>query len=143
MQTIKFKDFEHRPSNSTIWRADRQPSLVLSRRGRCCILPGAYPCEDLSADMLDSFLRRRLGGVLHVWHHVCVVCCATEAAALTVMLLSLPLRCQQNCVDLTGTFSLVLCRQKVEALIASLKWLPSRAADPFNVTAVSVSSPSI
>ena len=86
---------------------------------------------DLSAEMLVSFLRRRLGSVLLVLHRDCVVFCATETAALTVMLLSLPLRCQQNCVDLTGTFSLVLCRQKAEALIASLKWLPSRAADPF------------
>ena len=104
---------------------------------------------DLSAEMLFSFLRRRLGSVLLVLHRVCVVFCATEAAALTVMLLSLPLRsqteaaaltvmllslplrCQQNCVDLTGTFSLVLCRQKAEALIASLKWLPARAAAPF------------
>ena len=66
------------------------------------------------------FLRRRLGGVLHVWHHVCVVCCATEAAALTVMLLSLPLSCQHNCVNLTRTLSLVCSREKAETLIPSL-----------------------
>ena len=62
---------------------------------------------DLSAEMLVSFLRRRLGSVLLVLHRDCVVFCATETAALTVMvmLLSLPLRCQQNCVNLTGTLS--------------------------------------
>ena len=61
---------------------------------------------DLSAEMLVSFLRRRLGSVLLVLHRDCVVFCATEAAALTVMLLSLPLKCQKNCVDLTGILSL-------------------------------------
>ena len=70
---------------------------------------------DLSAEMLVSFLRRRLGSVLLVLHCDCVVSCATEAAALTVMLLSLPLRCQQNYVDLTGTLSLVCSREKAEA----------------------------
>ena len=49
-------------------------------------------------EMLVSFLRRRLGSVLYLLHRVCAVFCATEAVALTVMLLSLPLRCQQNCV---------------------------------------------
>ena len=70
---------------------------------------------DLSAEMLVSFLRRRLGSVLLVLHCDCVVSCVTEAAALTVMLLSLPLRCQQNYVDLTGTLSLVCSREKAEA----------------------------
>ena len=70
---------------------------------------------DLSAEMLVSFLRRRLSSVLYLLHRVCAVFCATEAAALTVMLLSLPLRCQQNCVDLTGTLSLVCSREKAEA----------------------------
>ena len=95
---------------------------------------------DLSAEMLVSFLRRRLGSVLLVLHCDCVVSCATEAAALTVMLLSLPLRsqteaaaltvmllslplrCQQNCVDITGTLSLVCSREKAVTLIASLMW---------------------
>ena len=49
---------------------------------------------DLSVEMLVSFLRRRLGSVLYLPHRVCAVFCATEAVALTVMLLSLPLRCQ-------------------------------------------------
>ena len=75
---------------------------------------------DLSAEMLVSFLRRRLGSVLLVLHRVCVVFCATEAAALTVMLLSLPLSCQHNCVDLTRTLSLVCSREKAETLSASL-----------------------
>ena len=56
---------------------------------------------DLSAEMLFSFLRRRLGSVLLVLHRVCVVFCATEAAALTVMLLSLPLRSQTEAAALT------------------------------------------
>ena len=83
------------------------------------------------AEMLVSFLRRRLGSVLLVLRRDCVVFCATEAAALTVMLLSLPLRCQQNCVDMTGIPSLVCSREKAATLIASLMWLPSRAAGPF------------
>ena len=86
---------------------------------------------DLSAEMLVSFLRRRLGSVLLVLHRDCVVFCATEAAALTVMLLSLPPSCQQNCVDLTGTLSRVCSREKAETLIASLMWWPSRDAAPF------------
>ena len=52
---------------------------------------------DLSAEMLVSFLRRRLSSVLYLLHRVCAVFCATEAAALTVMLLSLPLGCQHYC----------------------------------------------
>ena len=71
---------------------------------------------DLSAEMLVSFLRRRLGSVLLVLHRDCVVFCATEAAALTVVLLSLPLRCQQNCVDITGTLSLVCSREKYRSV---------------------------
>ena len=67
----------------------------------------------------------------YLLHRVCAVFCATETAALTVMLLSLPLRCQQNCVDLTGTLSLVCSREKAATLIASLMWLLSRAAGPF------------
>ena len=68
---------------------------------------------DLSAEMLVSFLRRRLGSVLLVLHCDCVVSCATEAAALTVMLLSLQLRCWHNCADLTGAISsLCLLLQK-------------------------------
>ena len=55
---------------------------------------------DLSEEMFVSFLRRRLGSVLYLLHRVCAVFCATEAVALTVMLLSLPLCCQQNCVVL-------------------------------------------
>ena len=70
---------------------------------------------DLSAEMLVSFLRRRLGSDLLDLHRDCVVFCATETAALTVMLLSLPLPCQQNCVDLTGTLSLVCSREKAIA----------------------------
>ena len=60
---------------------------------------------DGAAEMLVSFLRRRLGSVLYLLHRVCVVFCATEAAALTVMLLSLQLRCWHNCADLTGAIS--------------------------------------
>ena len=86
---------------------------------------------DLSEEMLVGFQRRRLGSVLYLLHRVCAVFCATEAVALTVMLLSLPLRCQQNCVDLTGTLSLACSRGKQETWIASLMWLPSRAAGPF------------
>ena len=59
------------------------------------------------------------------WVVFCAVFCATEAVALTVMLLSLPLRCQQNCVDLTGTLTLVCSREKAVTLIASLMWLTS------------------
>ena len=75
--------------------------VVLLASSRICgCEPHNFFCRserglDLSAEMLVSFLRR-----------VCVVFCATETAALTVMLLSLPLRCQQNCVGLTGTLSL-------------------------------------
>ena len=59
-------------------------------RGKCYILPGAYPSEDLSAEMLVSFLRRRLSSVLLVLHRVCVDFCVTEIAVRLVMLLSLP-----------------------------------------------------
>ena len=48
---------------------------------------------DLPEEMFVGFLRRRLGSVLYLPHRVCAVFCATEAVALTVMLLSLPLRC--------------------------------------------------
>ena len=47
---------------------------------------------DLSEEMFVGFLRRRLGSVPNLLHRVCAVFCATEAVALTVMLLSLPLR---------------------------------------------------
>ena len=86
--------------------------VVLLAASRICgCEPHNFFCRserglDLSAEMLASFLRRRLGNVLLVLHRDCVVFCATETAALTVMLLSLPLRCQQNCVGLTGTLSL-------------------------------------
>ena len=86
--------------------------VVLLAASRICgCEPHNFFCRserglDLSAEMLVSFLRRRLGNVLLVLHRDCVVFCATETAALTVMLLSLPLRCQQNCVGLTGTLSL-------------------------------------
>ena len=93
--------------------------------------PHYFSCLDLSAEMLVSFLQSRLGCVLLVLLRVCVGFCATEAAALTVMLLSLPPSCQQNCVDLTGTLSLVCSREKAETLIASLMWWPSRDAAPF------------
>ena len=56
-------------------------------RGKCYILPGAYPSEDLSAEMLVSSLRRRLGSVALVLHRGCVVFWATEAAALTMMMM--------------------------------------------------------
>ena len=67
--------------------------------------PHCYSCLsegdlDLSEKMFVSFLRRRLSSVLHLLHRVCAIFCATEAVALTVMLLSLPLCCQQNCVVL-------------------------------------------
>ena len=60
--------------------------------------PHCYSCRsegdlDLSEKMCVSFLRRRLSSVLHLLHRVCAIFCATEAVALTVMLLSLPLRC--------------------------------------------------
>ena len=83
---------------------------------------------DLSAEMLVSFLRRRLGSVLLVLHRHCVVCCATEAAALAVMLLSLPLRCQQNCVGLAGALS-CLWACETEAVVASSTCLSARSAD--------------
>ena len=44
--------------------------------------------------------------------------------ALTVVLLSLPLRWQQNCFDLTRILSLVCRREKAEASIAAFMWLP-------------------
>ena len=56
----------------------------------CCRAEGDL---DLSEEMFVSFLRRRLGSVPNLLHRVCAVFCATEAVALTVMLLSLPLRC--------------------------------------------------
>ena len=56
----------------------------------CCRSEGDL---DLSEKMCVSFLRRRLGNVLYLLHRVCAIFCATEAVALTVMLLSLPLRC--------------------------------------------------
>ena len=93
--------------------------------------PHYFSCLDLSAEMLVSFLQSRLGCVLLILHRHCVVFSATEAAALTVMLLSLPPSCQQNCVDLTGTLSRVCSREKPETLIASLMWWPSRDAAPF------------
>ena len=81
----------------------------------------------LGAGMRDSCLRCRLSIVLLVLHRDCVVFCATEAVVLTVMLLSLPLRCQPICVDLTETCSLVSRREKAEAFIAALMCLLSRA----------------
>ena len=110
--------------------------LLLAGSKRFHYEPHYFSCHsegglDLSAEMLVSFLRRRLGCVLLVLLRVCVGFCATEAAALTVMLLSLPPSCQQNCVDLTGTLSRVCSREKAETLIASLMWWPSRDAAPF------------
>ena len=68
--------------------------------GSMCFVyePRCYSCRsegdlDLSEKMCVSFLRRRLGSVLYLLHRVCAIFCATEAVALTVMLLSLPLRC--------------------------------------------------
>ena len=87
---------------------------------------------DLAEEMLVSFLRRRLGSVLYLLHRVCAVFCATEAAALTVMLLSLPLGCQHNCRKPDGNFLSGIAAQKAEASIVSLKWLPSRAAATFS-----------
>ena len=106
--------------------------LLLAGSKRFHYEPHYFSCLDLSAEMLVSFLQSRLGCVLLVLLRVCVGFCATEAAALTVMLLSLPPSCQQNCVDLTGTFSLVCSREKAAASIASLMWLPSRAAATFS-----------
>ena len=56
----------------------------------CCRAEGDL---DLSEEMFVSFLRRRLGSVPNLLHRVCAVFSAIEAVALTVMLLSLPLRC--------------------------------------------------
>ena len=61
----------------------------------------------LCAGMRDSCLRCRLRIVLLVLHRDCVVFCATEAVVQTVMLLSLPLRCQ---VDLGDTVSKAIKR---------------------------------
>ena len=44
-----------------------------------------HPFSHGAAEMLVSFLRRRLGSVLLVLHRNGVVCCATGTAALTVM----------------------------------------------------------
>ena len=49
-----------------------------------------HPFSHGAAEMLVSFLRRRLGSVLLVLRRDCVVFCATEAVALTVMLFALP-----------------------------------------------------
>ena len=83
---------------------------------------------DLSVEMLVSFLRRCLGSVLLVLHRHCVVCCATEAVALAVMLLSLPLRCLQHCVDLAGALSCPWACE-TEAVVASSTCLSARSAD--------------
>ena len=45
-------------------------------------MPRAYPSEGLSAKMLVSSLRRRLGSVVLVLHRGCVIFWATETAVL-------------------------------------------------------------
>ena len=90
--------------------------------------PHYFSCLDLSAEMLVSFLQSRLGCVLLILHRHCVVFSATEAAALTVMLLSLPLRCLQHRVDLAGSLS-CLWACETEAVVASSTCLSARSAD--------------